>query len=383
MKNFIKNYKILFIFLLLLISLFLFILYLVASFKEEDQLTQNNKAIKNSISEDVNQGNVSGIVSRKEPWERWSQELNNFNTMTSHVNSETGQKIKRAYENIGEAGWEKVYDRFDHEEEVYEMAGKTIFSVTEGNYRVDIISGPDGLERNKTQDQGWGYTVKTFKNDKLIDSYSTVDWIAAYIYKFKVKETIYYLVDGWSGGGSCCNSMQLISYKNDGFKISQLINAIRDEVEQDRFFIKDSELYLFLFDDRFGYFEGTCGSCSYPMQFPVFYRIDKKTGKLVIANNEFKEFYQDTADRIDIYIKELKEGLEGDELCQEDISSFYMDVFPPLVARIVNYLLAGDTKSAWDKFIEDYNYKYFRGKEIEDIETVKQKIIEIMGELIR
>lgn len=212
--------------------------------------------------------------------------------------------------------------------------------------------------------------LKIYKDNKEIKTYTEYSLID--LIKINHNNTNYYRLVEYTGGAHCCYVDHPFVIKDENIifgapvKFGNVGGLLNDNT-----FVKDNLLYFYAYDDRLSYFYSSFVDSAI-MWFPRFYIFDHNTGNYLDVSDNFRGYYNDMAEEIDIIIEQIKEE-----------SSYNLtpnDWLPWLVARSTYQLMAGqDEEEVKRKFMFDHMVSetlYFWGDEDQyDARAVWQDLI--------
>jgi len=221
--------------------------------------------------------------------------------------------------------------------------------------KAEFIIYPPDLETFE-----FGYFEAYNKGEKVYSTeplYMIMDLLA-----FQYDSNKYIILGEYSGGAHCCfqNYIFLLD-ENDDLELIAILDLGEATILEDNIFIKDEDLYIKIFDDRFAYFY-----TPYVTSYLFAQYLKVEGDKLIESNKDFQKDYLKEAVKCENDLeKELTQGSEE------------FDSYAPLLTCIaINYLLADQEQEAWQKF-EEYSVQVplsYYGTSI-NLESFKQEII--------
>lgn len=232
----------------------------------------------------------------------------------------------------------------------------------EGEYRfntgtAEFVVYPPNLETFE-----FGY-FEAYNNGEKV--YSTTPlYMITDLLAFEYNGNKYIIISEYSGGAHCCFEEYIFLLdKNNDLELIGILDLGNAHILEDSLFMKDENLYIKIFDDRFAYFYTPYISSYFFIQY-----LKIEQDNLIASNNNFQEDYLKEAIRCE---NNLKEQLEQEI---EEFESYS----PLLVCITINYLLAGQEQEAWQKF-EQYSVQVPLGRygTSVNLEDFKQGLIQL------
>lgn len=270
----------------------------------------------------------------------------------------------------------------------------TDINFVEGEYRIDgakfeLWCDYDGGRSNERCPEKEGeiykeYFVASNKGQEVYESLRVYQspWSCTIckLFTFDYKNNKYIILTDWSGGNKCCANWYIFRLdKNNDLKFIKLFGDLGTAIAhptEESLKEKNGKLYLVMQDERFSPFYMTGYYYYVRVIFPQYYLIEKDD--LLRRNADFKEEYTREATDADnklqnLISEKIKMGKKID----------FLDGFPLLLDKVVNYILAGENEKAWQDF-EDIFAKFSllspseTGGEKADPKIIKEMIIEKM-----
>jgi len=290
---------------------------------------------------------------------------------------------------------EKLPEEIDKSE-----IAQNIFSIitdinfVEGEYKIDgakleLWCDYDGVRSNEKCPEKEGeiykeYFVVSDKGQEVYESprvyQSSLSCTICKLFTFDYKNNKYIISTDWSGGNKCCANWYIFRLdKNNNLKFIKLFEALGAAnawPTEENLKETNGKLYLVMRDERFSPFSITGYYYYVRASFLQHYLIENDD--LLRRNTDFKEEY-------------IREATDADNKLQNLISEKikmegkidFLDGFPLLLDKVVNYILAGENEKAWQGF-EDIFAKFSlplpseTGGEKADPKIIKEMIIEKM-----
>lgn len=182
-------------------------------------------------------------------------------------------------------------------------------------------------------------------------------------FAFETKDGKYFVFSDYSGGAHCCFEEYIFFLKDGDLKLIKDLYTGNANIMSESLILKDNNIYIRVFDDRFAYFY-TAYAGSY--FFPQHLKLDND--KLEVDNSAFAEEYIEKAEDC---------AGEIENMAEEDSFDF-QSYSPELVCVAANYMVAGQGDMAWSK-VEDYFTKIpleYNNSTVE-FETFKNEFVEL------
>lgn len=232
----------------------------------------------------------------------------------------------------------------------------------EGEHRFNIGTAEFVVYPPNLETFEFGYFEAYNSGEKV---YSTTPlYMITDLLAFEYDGNKYIIISEYSGGAHCCFEEYIFLLdKNNDLELIGILDLGNAHILEDSLFMKDDDLYIKIFDDRFAYFYTPYVSSYFFIQY-----LKIEQDNLIASNNNFQEDYLKEAIRCE---NNLKEQLEQEI---EEFESYS----PLLVCITINYLLADQEQKAWQKF-EQYSVQVPLGHygTLVNLEDFKQGLIQL------
>jgi hypothetical protein len=230
-------------------------------------------------------------------------------------------------------------------------------------YRFKLDTAEFIVHPANTEDFEFGYFEALNNGEKVYASdplYMIWD-----LFAFEYEANKYIIVTDYSGGAHCCFEEYIFLLdKNSELKLLDNLYLGETSIMEDSLLIKNNILYIKKFDDRFAYFYTPYVNSYFFVQY-----LEVKPEGFEINNVDFREDYLEEA-----------VSCENDlnELIEQKIENFE-NYSPLLTCIIINYILAEEKETAWQKFNEYSSLisLYYYGQVV-DLEQFKKELIELL-----
>ncbi len=207
----------------------------------------------------------------------------------------------------------------------------------------------------------FGY-FEAYNNGELVyesvPQYAVLDFLA-----FETSDGKYFVLSDYSGGAHCCFKEYIFFLNDEELKPIKELYTGNASIREEDLVLKDNNIYLQVFDDRFAYFY-----TPYANSYFFFQHLKVDGDEIEIANSSF---VLDHLQEVEKCENEIEEILPDSSL---DFESYA----PKLVCIAVNYIIASQEDKAWNK-VQDYFTKIpleFYGLSV-DFETFKNEFLDL------